>query len=1003
LSDKQDIKNNVPTLKTKIEELSGETIDNVDLYRIDPTLIGAENLYSFKTKGYLIDAKTRQIYDYEGEFFEGMRWHTLDAGVGDVSKGPDYEIWDGWIKLTLYYPSNSTERMWRLSSDGETRTDGDLVWQNYTGPITVQLNRVQDVWIKYKINGKTTVIPPTGEALVDIEPDSTLPDMVNSVNVTIEYDPDATTKEYKVGNSDWRIYTGPFTVTQNVLIEARVVKPDNVYDSNGNLTLTRNVQNSDSYYVGNIKEPPNTVTLKAPKITRLASRDGVEIAAVHVDYSATAVKKVYTIDYGTEQPYTDDISVNRNGTYITAYYYDATGNRSPQSSIYINNTIIDPPTDGDLPAPNAYTIGARDSSEVQAVRVDYPTEAITKVYTVDYGIEQTYTGDISIIKYDTYIIAYYYDATGNRSPIDYVYIDSNGGTSGPPPPTFARPIAPSIGVSPTGIVNSVQVSVNPPSGVVVRNTYIRFGSVSYQLYNAPITVYGNVEVSAYYITTDGIRSKTGYRNIDNIRQSGGNGKTLPYVNVYATPDPYSSAKKYSQVTVGISYSDATTVEYSDNGIIYTPYTTPFVVTKNCTIYARATNSDGTSTDKLYITNIGTNPPTYLPLAVNISASPEPDTTNTLVTKVSVSIEYDAAAIDKYYSIGKNGLLIPYTGSFDISQNCTIYAYALNANQKGLDYKVIDNIVNGISDPVITGTPINYLSSIKDNIKIDYDRSSIINQYSIDNGPLRDYIVPFDVSQNSTIYAYSTNAKGQTSTSSYAVTNIVAPPTVVLIDQGDYFILKLNYPEGSTTREYKWKAEGTWKTYPSDGILLIKPEYKDKVVNASGNIIVKIKDDTGNYIDFNGDWYILDVGISEIQENIFMRWDRLAPSAPEILLSTTEPTKKLTVTINYEDYLIKKQYKVVDKDGNVVTDWTDYTSPITVISNNTTIYARGQDDSEVWSAEAKQKITNIDELPPEIKITADLQTAQTSVALRVSATDDVAVGTVKWAVGYLFKI
>ena len=67
-----------------------------------------------------------------------------------------------------------------------------------------------------------------------------------------------------------------------------------------------------------------------------------------------------------------------------------------------------------------------------------------------------------------------------------------------------------------------------------------------------------------------------------------------------------------------------------------------------------------------------------------------------------------------------------------------------------------------------------------------------------------------------------------------------------------------------------------------------------------------------------------------------------------------------VTINYESYLAKKQYKVVGKNGNIVTDWTDYNDSIKITENNTTVYAKGQDDAEVWSPEAIKKIINIDE-------------------------------------------
>jgi flagellar basal body-associated protein FliL len=88
-SEKIDIQKNVPTLADKILELNPDkSLDDVNLYHIDETQIGAESLYQNKNKGYLIDIDTRQIYDYEGEYFNGLRWHTTDSGVKENATNP---------------------------------------------------------------------------------------------------------------------------------------------------------------------------------------------------------------------------------------------------------------------------------------------------------------------------------------------------------------------------------------------------------------------------------------------------------------------------------------------------------------------------------------------------------------------------------------------------------------------------------------------------------------------------------------------------------------------------------------------------------------------------------------------------------------------------------------------------------------------------------------------------------------------------------------------------
>ncbi len=859
LAEKQDIKTNVPTLAAKIIELNpGKTIDDIDLYHIDPTLIGAENLYKSKEKGYLIDISTRQIYDYSGEYFEEARWHTLDSGVKDGTL-PEIvddivDTWDGWIKLTLFYPSNSTERKWRLGESGEIRTATYNNWQDYTGPITVRLSDVENIWISYVVDNKTVVIPPLGKVVVDIRPDGNLSSTVTSVKVNIIYDENATVKEYKVGDGNWQTYIGEFTVTEPSLIQARATKPDNVYDTNGNLLQTRNAVGTDAYYIR--------------KVTSSGGSGG-----------------------GTG-----------GGSDETG------GGGYPNSG--------DPSTGG----------------------------------------TNLLCGDLV-------------------------------------------PDLPTITWTPTSNASSVTVSVAAPE--TADRIYVKLGDGSYVRYTAPITVTSNTYVRAYYITYDGETSCVRTSRVNNIQGTTVEGKTLPYVSIALNPTSYE--KRYTdKVIVTINSSDATSVEYSTNGVEYTAYTGAFEVTKNGTIYARATNANGVATDIEYITNIGKKdspPVSPKSLAVNITVNPEPAVTVTQVAKATVSIEYDSKATRKYYKIGVNGTLQTYIAPFEVTSNCTIYAYAVNDTSTGDTYKVVDNIVDGIANPLIYGNPTNGIQATKTKISIEYDKNATVKQYKINNnGQLRDYTGAFEVTGNATIYAYAKNVKGQSAESSYTITNITAPPPVLTIDYGKYFLLKLNYPEQSTTREYKWKESGDWKNYNEQGILLIKPEYKDEILNASGNVIIKIKDENGVEKTYTGDYYILDVAPSEIFENIFMRWDRVTPSAPLVVLNTEDPAREVTATIQYESSLVKKQYKVVDPDGTVSQDWTDYSTPIKVTKNNTIIYARGQDDAEVWSSQAVKKVTNIDEMPPEIKLTADLEKVAQSVQVKVAVTDDVKVAKVKWTSG-----
>ena len=149
-----------------------------------------------------------------------------------------------------------------------------------------------------------------------------------------------------------------------------------------------------------------------------------------------------------------------------------------------------------------------------------------------------------------------------------------------------------------------------------------------------------------------------------------------------------------------------------------------------------------------------------------------------------------------------------------------------------------------------------------------------------------YTGPFEVEENEVIYAYSKNSLNQEAESYYDITNIVEAKRYLLVDMGDYFILRLNYPSnaGKETREYKWKESGQWKKYEEPGNLLIKPKNKDEILTKDGVII---EDDQGNKIVMKDHYYIVDVPINEVMENLFMRWDTSKPSAPTFVLTNED--------------------------------------------------------------------------------------------------------------------
>ena len=238
-SEKQEIKNKVPTLQKQLEKESGISIDNLNLYWIDKEAIKTKNKHK-----YIINSKTMRIYDYEGEEISGEILHTPDSK--DLPE-EENEEWDGWIRLTLHYPDNATNRMWRLGEEGEVRSNVNLEWDEYTGPITIPISRVKDVWIKYDLDDNEVVEAPDGVVLVDIQDEKT--DKKGVHKVKIVYDEAAVVKQYNIDGTGWRDYTKEFTVEKDTLVMARAKIVEEIKDNDGNVITKQDKWGKDNKYI----------------------------------------------------------------------------------------------------------------------------------------------------------------------------------------------------------------------------------------------------------------------------------------------------------------------------------------------------------------------------------------------------------------------------------------------------------------------------------------------------------------------------------------------------------------------------------------------------------------------------------------------------------------------------------------------------------------------------------------------------------------------------------
>ena len=754
-------------------------------------------------------------------------------------KSGEEEIWDGWIRLNLNYPDNSTNWEWRIGKEGEIRDGYDFTgWQDYTGPILVKLEDVKDVYIRYDLLGETYIIAPNGKVAVDIEPGKYTLEGNEKTKVKIIYERNVETKEYRVAGGEWEEYTGEFEVGKNTLIEARGIRNEKVYDSDGNYLYTKKVTGTDAVFIG--------------------------------EANATSG--------GTA-----------NGGSGGSYEYEV---------------VVKP--DGSYTRPKGDTL----------------------------------------------------------------------------PSTYLE--GPEIKVSPTEMTESVTVKVIPKEKA--SKTYIKVGDGNYQEYTGEISVSKNVFIRAYYIREeDGKTSETSYYYIQNIKKA-----SKPYVRIDATPDYLS--EKVDKVTVKISGSNYTKLEYSLDGVIYEEYKGELTVEESQTIYAKGTNEFGETIESLDITT-RTSPKEKENIEISIEVSPRKEEVEGLINKAKVKITYEKKATKRYYKLGYYGEWKEYTGEFEITGNTTIYAYATGENAVGNGRKSVEYLTTGIANPIISVEPTGKSQQVK--VSIEYASTAEITRYKIGNGEYRDYNGSFYVYENETIYAYNKDELGNTGTSEYKITNIVSAPNYVAIDKGKYYIIKLNYPETSSNREYKWKSDGVWKSYNGYGILLIKPEYKDEFEDIKDGI--KVEDEYGKEIIFTDHYYFIDVPFSELMENLFMRWDMEKISAPKIIETPEEVTREASISIVYNKALVKKLYKIVYEDGEE-TEWLTYEKPFKIDKNKATIYAKGITRSESESKVGSKTITNIDNKDPEIRVKGNFEKAARQINVTVNAIDEFGIDKVKWAKG-----
>ena len=886
------------------------------------------------------------------------------------------------VKIRIDYEDGVTLKQYKLGING--------TWQNYTGEITVT-NGVE-IFAKgsgYKeIDGCTKWVSGTDIAIVgektykvEVYPARTSIDSTETTTVEIStwIKDNRVSLEYSINGGEYQEYTKKLVVGPNTTIVARakwILEDGTEINDQASATVYENKNGLRT-----------SISSSAKKV------GGINQATIEITTNLKADKKEYTLDNGASwKEYTGPFEVYANTLVCaksTKTNTDGTIQTSPMVCKYISEDDLNLRI-----IPSAYA--ARKGGYVTAeIKTDYNVEKIE--YSLDNGASwNEYTGARVKVDAGSEILA---RATyKGKVVITSLRID-----------ILANPSVILDGPSITGnpentLTKSVDIEIKTKE--VARDIFYRINRGSWIKYTGIFNVTSNVKIEAYYVRDeDGKTSATSTYYVQNVHVG-----NKPYVRIDTEPKGYLINGTQDKVKVKISGSNYNTLEYSLDGINYQPYTNEFEVTTSLTVYARATNDVGTTTTQFTIVTV--NPPkVWKNLSVKIVANPDSkdlidkDGNVKLVNETEVSLVYGSDVTSACYKVLNaansnqtnalaNQPCIPYTGAFKVNKNSTIYAYVQSADGKGTDVKLIDFLTLGIASPVIKVDQTSATSLVK--VSIDYARSASIKKYRIDNGSWIDYTGEIEVTANCTIEAMNEDMVGNQASSTRVISNIVKKPQYNILDKGDYYLIKLNYPSNSmqSSREYKWLTNGTWKKYDEHGILLIKPSAASKIVTPDG---VKIKDDKGNEVILTDHYYILTVDLDKVGENLYMRWDMQKVEAPKIIVSEEEETvTSVDVAVSYNKALVSKLYRVI-YDNGTDTGWLKYNGKFKVTDKGI-VYAKGVDIDGNDSKVAEQRIDNIDSTGPVITVTGDLVTPKQKVTLLISAKDDGEVDSLLYEVG-----
>ncbi len=437
----------------------------------------------------------------------------------------------------------------------------------------------------------------------------------------------------------------------------------------------------------------------------------------------------------------------------------------------IDNT---PPTNPEMLAtPTGWT-----NSDV-AVSITYPSDSVTKEYSIDGTSWNTYTNSITVSTNNETIYARAIDIAGNQSgqstitvanidrELPTVTFGTNGGNNLQVAST--KVTLTDIGVSGLDVTSFKYIwdtqNVDEPTGewtTFVNDEIINKvdSNGAYYLWIKALDNAGNILITKSNVFT-----------VDNI------------VPVNPTMSANPTAWTNGNVTVTITYSADTAIkEYSTNGTTWSAYTAPVVVsTNNTTVYARASDASGNQSGQSTITvaNIDKILPT---VTYSTNGGTNLQTASTVVTANDLGGS-NISSLE--YVWDTQNTTTPSSGWTVFTSGSTITKSSINGTYY-LWIRVIDNAGNNfvtksnafVADntppvnPTMSASPTG-LTNGNVTVTITYPSDAAIKEYSTNGTTWSAYTTAVVVStNNTTVYARAIDSSGnQSGQSTITIANI----------------------------------------------------------------------------------------------------------------------------------------------------------------------------------------------------------------------------------------